>query len=297
MSRRPALSLTAIAVAGAIAGCGGSSREGVNPREVVRVRAIAVEPQRDRIRLELPETIPAGPVRIQIRNGTVHPTNAQFMRVRGSRGADDVAQALDAWMAGGDLEPWITPAGGVGVTRAYSFSAVEQVLEPGTYFVVDDRAEGGRGLRGYRRGAIARVRVTGEARTAPIPPYRGTIDLFEYGFRAERLTGDAVAGRASVRVRNRGTEPHEVVVAPLARGRTVADVRRFLRNGARSTGRPPVDLRGAFGTAILAPGEQQIVHPPVRPGGRYVLLCFARDRSGGAGHATGRGQIEEVRVL
>ena len=67
---------------------------------------------------------------------------------------------------------------------------------------------------------------------------------------------------------------------------------RFLKE--RSSGPPPVDADRAQETAILGAGQRQLAKLRLAVG-RYALLCYVRNRSGGPRHAE-RGMVGEVEV-
>jgi hypothetical protein len=80
-------------------------------------------------------------------------------------------------------------------------------------------------------------------------------------------------------VRNAGEQPHELRVARLAEGVTVAAVRASVGD-AEAGGL----LTWSGGVAAIAPGMVALVDLPRAPG-RYVLLCTVTDPATGQSHA------------
>ena len=61
-----------------------------------------------------------------------------------------------------------------------------------------------------------------------------------------------------------------------------------------STGPPPVDPEGTRETVVIEGGDRQVTQLDLAAG-RYALICFVRNRSGGPPHIE-LGMINEVRV-
>lgn len=119
---------------------------------------------------------------------------------------------------------------------------------------------------------------------APAPTI--TLKMVDYAF----LPSAAFkAGQHVIRVENQGPEPHEVILAKMAPGKTLQDVRIWL---ADPRSRPPFsDVLG--GVVIEEVGAEAYFEAEMRPGD-YVLLCYI-DAPDGRPHWE-HGMIQHVRV-
>ena len=141
---------------------------------------------------------------------------------------------------------------------------------------------------GDERAAVARLTVTGGGVDAGLPRTDAGIRADEYRFRASGLR----PGRQQLQFSNTGREPHHVLLAPIRDGATLDDARRFF--AGRPFRSPPVDVENVEETAVLEGGQAQTTELDLRRG-RYALLCFVADRSGGPQH-TEKGMVQETLV-
>jgi hypothetical protein len=132
------------------------------------------------------------------------------------------------------------------------------------------------------------LRITRGAVNKPDPPHEDlTITAEDFNF---QLSAPIPAGKRTIRVVNKGSQAHEVVVVQLARRATVnAFVDDFQPGVAASPSGKPVG-----GMVGLEPGgEGFFTIDFVR--GRYGLICFLPDLTRGAPHFT-RGMLLDVTV-
>ena len=92
-----------------------------------------------------------------------------------------------------------------------------------------------------------------------------------------------------MRVENAADQPHEVVIARLAPGKTVSDLLDWTK---RFDG--PLPGEPAGGTTSLAPGAVNFFTADFAPG-NYVMLCFVPDESDGRPHLA-HGMLSEFRI-
>lgn len=245
---------------------------------------------KDKLVLTAPATFAAGRVRIVLRNSDTRPREAQLVRVAGDQ---TVEQVLDVREADGARPQWFTLEGGVAAVGPGQTGSVIQALAPGTYYAIDAEKDGPMDdpkiPTHARLGATARFVVTGPARPGALPAVPATIRVKEYRF---RITG-LKAGVNRVRFDNVGKQAHHAILFPLAKGRTIADAKRFFGPKAPA-GPPPVDFAGVTGTAAIEGGSAQIAQLRLRAG-RYAVVCFLTNRKGGKEHVA-RGQVNEAIV-
>lgn len=86
--------------------------------------------------------------------------------------------------------------------------------------------------------------------------------------------------------RNDSNANHFLSLAKLARGKTMADVRRWIRNAQQGgEAPPPIDFRQSVDTGVISGGEEMTLRFRLPPG-RYVLICWWPDANmGGMPHA------------
>jgi hypothetical protein len=275
--------VTALALVGA--GCGGDDDDGGDGGgggQAAKPTRLAIELSGSgkNASFDVPKSVSGGVARIEFTNSTNKMASAQLGYVDGGHTAQEGLQAAGAWAEQGKpLPEWAHTAGGTGRTPPGATATVIQDLPPGEYFVLDVESEAGDESAGYFT-----VSGGGDA-TLPEPASR--VDAFEYRFEASGLK----AGTNQVLFDNKGSEPHFLEAAPLLPGKTIADVKRFLKT---EKGRPPIDFEQSVSTPVLDGGLSQVVELEL-DSGKYALLCFVPDRKGGPPHAV-KGMISEATV-
>ena len=163
-----------------------------------------------------------------------------------------------------------------------------QVLEPGTYYLVDTEG-GGDGPSNATRGGVAKLDVTGDG-GGELPATDARIVADEYSFESSGIE----AGENRLTFDNVGDELHHAIAFPLRKGATFAEAKEALASEEPPQGPPPVDFENLVGTAVLDGGEAQVAELEFRPG-KYALVCFIADRAGGPPHVA-MGMISELDV-
>jgi hypothetical protein len=130
------------------------------------------------------------------------------------------------------------------------------------------------------------------APAAPPEPQANVVELVgdEYGY---LMPAAVKGGWTTLRLDNRGDEPHEFALAKLTGGKTVADVRRYLADPKSQEQPPPAWVQIRPGLPTLAAGETAALTQALEPG-RYVLLCFL-DAPDGRSHIE-HGMLREFEV-
>lgn len=271
---RPRLALCApVAVLCVLAGCG----QGSSSAEPVDLE---LTESGDKASYSgAPREVPAGLVRVTLKNGGKAPHEAQMVRVDGEHSVQEVLQAIGR--EGGPIPEWLHPAGGVSTTPPGQTATAEQPLEEGTHHVFDTQSED------PSKGAQATFNVTGGGGDAEPPEAPATITASEYEFETSGLK----PGKNRVRFENAGQEYHHVIMAPIKPGKTMDDVRESIRT---EKGEPPIDEEKAVGTAVIDAGASQVIDLELEKG-KYAAVCFISDRKGGPPHAA-KGMVMEVDV-
>jgi hypothetical protein len=139
-------------------------------------------------------------------------------------------------------------------------------LSPGRYWALDTTAPRTRARR------ILNIQVSG---THVAGKAHGTsmiraINEADWAPRPKRMDS---SGRLTFR--NDAEANHFVILARLAKGKTVRDFRRWINSGANSA--PPLNERApGLDTGVVGPGRQMTMKYDL-PRGRYVLVCFWPD--------------------
>jgi hypothetical protein len=257
--------------AAAVAGCG----EDEPVSKAVPLSVTVTEPSKGRLAYSARRTVPAGLVELTLENKGRERRKGQLFRIDGKH---SVAEAL---RVRGPLPRWLRWEGGVGMTAPGAKASVTQRLHPGRYYITGNRGDNAR---------VAPLTVVDKDSGGKLPDATGSIVSNEYSFTASGLE----AGPNSLEFSNEGLEPHHAVVAPVKRGASVAQLRRFLRGRGPIPVGDIVNLRGALETSVIEGGQSQVMQLKLGRG-KYALLCFVADRKGGPSHVV-KGMVDEVTV-
>lgn len=264
----------------------GSSSES---SETTKVTFKTTEPSKGRTAISGPKTIEAGVVELTLDNQGKGPHDAQILRVEGNHSVEDVISTTIDSGEGAPIPEWIADGAGVGTTPPGQTATVTQVLEPGTYYLLDTESAQGSEEPNARKGGSVKFEVTGEG-GGELPETDAKITAEDYSFTAEGLK----PGSNRVTYENAGEELHHVIAMPFAKGATFAEVKKAFTSEEEPQGPPPVDFENGVSTAVIDGGQSQVVDLELEKG-KYALVCFITDRKGGPPHAV-MGMIDEVDV-
>nr|MBI3613974.1 hypothetical protein [Nitrospirota bacterium] len=190
-----------------------------------------------------------------------------FLKLPANKTAEDFRAALEAdWS---QLPSWIQRAGGVNSVAPGQEAWAIILLEPGNYVVICGIPDV-RGRPHVLHGMVHSLRVTSSVPPATRPPDADiTITAQDFSFSSNQPLR---VGPQTVRMRNAGSQAHEIVFVQLAPGATTQD---FL--DAYIPGTPDNQAgRHVGGLTGLAPGQEGFFPVDLRPG-RYGLICFLSD--------------------
>lgn len=285
------MAASALMAVALLAGCGGDG-ETAGPTGPTAV-SLTVSKSENSYELAAPESVEAGLVEITLDVDTpdTEEHEAQFVRVTGDHTMAEALKVLSSDHLGAPTPSWLFAGGGVGSTKGGTTAAVMQILESGTYHVLDVGEGEGDDVPSFaEQGATATIEVTGEVGDAELPDADATVAAEEYGFTTDGL----VAGTNRIRFDNTGEERHHILAIPYEEGATLEDVKAFATSDAPPEGPPPVDFSKALVTAVLEGGDSQITELKLTPG-KYAFVCFMSDRAGGPPHAA-MDMIDEVEI-
>lgn len=233
---------------------------------------------------EIPATIRAGFVAVDLVNAGAEPHHAQLMRL--NEGVTP-AQFQEALQKGPEAAlPLVTLVGGPGVVATRGRQRVSLDLVPGTY-VIACFVESPDGTPHVAKGMLSIFTVTGRAGRSGQLQSAGDIVLSDFAFAFPKN----FTGRGTYRVVNRGAQPHEVGFLRLAPGKTLEEVKAFFA-GQAPAGPPPIIPAG--GTQGLHRGLSNYVRLNLAPG-TYMAVCFIPDPASGKPH-TELGMITTFQV-
>jgi hypothetical protein len=241
-----------------------------------------------RFQVTVPRSVAPGVVRIDLKNSSKFPQDAQIIRIDGGHTIKEALKVISA-PEGAPTPNWIHGVGGVGmVGPGRSGSATQQLDSKGKHYVISTGGPGGgdNAPSAFERGAVAELKVTGKETGAKLPSAPATISATEYSFKVSGLK----PGRNTIEFDNTGKELHHALAFPYRKGATLAEVRKaFKKNGE-----PPLDFEKAQGTAVIDGGKKVVTNLNLQKG-KYALICFVSDRKGGPPHVA-KGMLNEVEV-
>jgi plastocyanin len=276
--------LTLVAASAGLAACGDDEGQQATATTPNTVTMTASESGRQ-TRLSVPKSVPAGLVTVELSNTGKAFHEAQLVRLDSDHTPEEALKVIAA--EGAPSPDWIHPAGGTGPAPPGGSSSATQRLRPGSYIVYDAPFQNeGQGVK----FGLAAFKVDGNADGGELPKATARIEAYEYGFRASGLR----SGTNTVEFSNTGGEAHHVIAAPYRPGATLAAVRKaFTRE--KGSAEPPLDFRNTSSTARIDGGAKQTTELELDKPGKYALLCFVSDRSGGPPHVA-QGMLAEITV-
>lgn len=285
--RRSALLALAGLAAAIPSGCGEArSPRAAAPARPAQVRLTDPGSPTGVYAIHATQPIPSGAIRFVLADPGRGERGAEVVGVAPGHGLRETFAAVMKAREGAPTPGWLRWAGGLGVVRPGQRASFTVTLRPGRYYVVDRSFKGDRATLAAA-AASAVLYVKAHARSAPQPPASASITATEYRFRATGLE----AGRHVVRLENTGRQPHNFVLSPLRRGKTLEDVAKYV---ADDSGPAPVDFGRETVSGVLERGMREDLALDLEPG-RYALLCFASDRAGGPPHVA-RGMLQVLTV-
>ena len=234
---------------------------------------------------EAPDTIAAGPTTIRLVNRGPDLHHVALIQL-GSHSADEYLRALQK----GAPPAWATDIGGPNTPAPGKESSATVTLASGNYLIVC-WIPAPDGVPHIMKGMVKPVTVIGArdakatpATAAPAPDV--TVALSDYAF---TLSKPLVAGTQTIRVANQATQPHEILLARLAPGKTAADLVAWIE---KPQGPPPGEPIG--GTTGMSKGVVNDLTVTLAPGD-YAFICFLPDAKDGKPHFL-HGMIQQVTI-
>jgi uncharacterized cupredoxin-like copper-binding protein len=221
----------------------------------------------------MPDTLPSGPTKFQLVNRGHELHHLFLVRLTDGKTARDLAAGMKN---PGPFPAWAIEEGGPnGADPGTTSFATVVNLEPGRYValcVIPGADAVPHVMKGMIHELVVRQSVL-EARADRNPS--GLIPLVDYGFQP---SAPLTAGHHLLLVKNDGKQTHELEIAKLLPGKTVADLGRWAE---KMSGPPPARFLG--GVSPIAPGRSNEIALDLTPG-HYAFLCFVPDAKDGKPH-------------
>jgi hypothetical protein len=221
---------------------------------------------------EGPKEIPAGPTVFRLSNHGKELHHLIIARLDDGKTYDSLLVALKK---PGMPPAWVHPVGGPNAAEPGGESNATEDLAPGHYAVLCyiPTADG---IPHMAKGMISSLEVTPGSSSAVAEHADIVVTLKDYTF---DLSTPLTAGRHVIRVENGGPQPHELVLAKFASGKSLADLAAWEQGGEK--GPPPMSFLG--GLSPIEQGASGQFAVELTPGS-YVLLCFLPDGKDGKPH-------------
>jgi hypothetical protein len=223
-----------------------------------------------------PDTIEAGLVTLEFENIGKEDHHLQIARLNDGVSFEDFMTTLQT--EGEKAYGLLEAVGGVGILQpGVSQSVTVNLQKPGLYIALCV-IPNGEGVPHLALGMIKPIEVVAPdyARNPEAPKADLEVHMLDFGY---DLPSQIEAGEQTWEVFNAGAQSHELLVAKLKEGKTIADVMTYLQNGEQ--GEAPYEFQG--GAQGMATGYSNFVEFDFATG-EYVALCFIPDPATGKPH-------------
>jgi hypothetical protein len=293
-----ALAMTVAALG--VAACGDDKKSGTAgtkaPAKPTVLSITTSDAAKKRFTTDAPSSIKGGLVEISFKNATKTPQEAQLIRVEGQHTTKEVLDVV-ATNDTVKIPEWLYGEGGVSTTPPGKTGITTENLPAGHYLVTDsETGDDDNAPAPSLHGAVAEFDVTaapeGQLPAAP----GGTIKVVDDGKDKYRFeTSGLKAGSNEVLFDNQSKgELHHVVVVPIKKNATIADVKKAFDQGGPGSGPPPLDFSKFTGTSVID-GERAMVTTLNLTKGRNAFICFINDRDSVKPHFK-QGLLKEVTI-
>ncbi|MEO6447302.1 MAG: hypothetical protein ABIZ91_12140 [Gemmatimonadaceae bacterium] len=224
---------------------------------------------------EAPDTVAGGMTTLRLVNEGPDLHHVQLIKIGDGKSYEDFTTAMGEMKPGTAPPSWIHDVAGPNSPVPGGEQSITLALEPGNYAMVcfidtPDRVP--HIMKGMTRPLV----VTPAPATAAAAPVADVnIVMSDYAW---EITPALTAGKHMIKLTNTAPQSHEMFIAQLAPGKTVAD---FMKWAETYEGPPPATPMGGISAM---PGGAEVYLPVDLPAGEYVLLCFIPDKTDGQPH-------------
>lgn len=205
-----------------------------------------------------------------------------------------LANYMDVVKAGSPPPAWATDVGGPNAALPGKTVEATLSLDAGNYVISCWIPSPGETAPHAMKGMIQALTVVpapasvAQAGAAKEPAPDVHLTLIDYGF---KFSKPLVAGRQTIHVMNDAGQPHEVIFAKLAPGKTAQELNAWIMEKHMQGPPPATPIDGMAGLATGRTGS----FPANLTAGEYALLCLVPDSKDGKPH-TAHGMITQITV-
>lgn len=278
--------------AAALAACGGAAAD-TPPADSSQAAAPAVAATpavytitaRD-FSYDAPDTITAGMVTLRLVNQGPELHHVQLVRLDEGKTYQDIEAGLKTMKPGSPPPPWVHDVAGPNSPVPGGEQSITEELAPGNYALLCfiPSADGVPHVMKGMMKSLTVVPATGAAAAAPAADI--TVKMTDYAW---DISPALSAGKHVIKLENAAEQSHEMFIAQLAPGKTVADLAKWVEE---QKGPPPA--RPIGGISGMSKGAVVYLNVDLEPG-EYGLYCFLPDSKDGKPHIA-HGMMTQVTV-
>jgi hypothetical protein len=241
---------------------------------------------------DAPDSISAGWTTFHLVNDGPNLHHVQIVRLDSGKTAADFGAAMEASAKNHTPPPsWLVFAGGPNAPNPKSEADAMINMQPGNYVLIcfvdiPDH------VPHFTKGMVRPLKVTAASGAPAAEPTADlTVTLADYAFTTE---GAPTAGKHTIKVVNKGPQPHELELVRFAPGKTMKDANEYMEKAyaGKADGPPPFEALGGIASEI--PGTTEYFTTDLTPG-NYAFLCFVPDAKDGKAHLE-HGMIKEFKI-
>jgi hypothetical protein len=239
---------------------------------------------------DVPSSMKGGVVHLVLDNSTgKEPHDFQLANAAPGHTLDEALKQVGSDTV--PLEDWMKATGGVGSAAPGQEAEATLDLPAGSYWYFCTMSNDKTGASHALNGMAGTLTLTGSS-GADMPKADSTIAASEFKFDVSGLH----AGANTVEWRNDGQQLHMAILAPMAPGATIDQIKAGMAAGPDGpSGPPPFDESKAVELAVIGHGQSEVV-PVNLTSGKYVMLCFMPNYgTAGPPHAA-MGMVQEVDI-
>jgi hypothetical protein len=233
------------------------------------------------LRFSGPDNITAGSAHVHLVNEGNDAHHIQIVKLSGANSLDDLLAALEESLVWPEWAP--TYGGPNAVIPGESSNALVH-LDPGNYVLLSWVPDA-QGVPQFRHGMVKPLEVTGSHTEMKDLAADVTLDLLDFSF---ALSQPIQAGTQTIRIQNKGQQPHEVLLVELAPDASAMDFLNSL--GSEAPKGKPIG-----GITEIEPEMHNTIITTFESGVRYGLICFVTDPETGQLHFM-QGMIQDFLV-
>lgn len=222
-----------------------------------------------------PAEIKSGPTTFKLVNEGKELHHLTLVKLDSGKTMKDFSEAMQK---PGPFPAWTSFVGGPNPAAPGKSVEATLTLEPGQYVMLCFINSPGDPKPHMAKGMVRPLTVLPAANGRTARAADDTVRLSDYSF---TFSKPLTAGSHVVHVVNGATQPHEIVLAMLPKGKTIADLAKYVDEDLMK-GPPPAMPVG--GLATISPGRTATFNITLPPG-RYGAICFVPDAKDGKPHS------------